>query len=440
MKDIILNDTEFWDWMDGDNKYDKAGLTGYTDMIIQLIGCADYLSWMSNQGGSLAHSKIMNNLSFVMPRRYFLEVQYCAKAYATLFGKLFPTLAVYVDQLAYIEWLLYTEPDNPGYRDHLVHMFKVAFVCEQFLSVDRLLTKVVDSQFKSEHFLTWCDMQEIKIATWSSETRVKVVKIALFLAGLFHDFGYGYYFHSKYKNKLFKIYQWLLPDANHVDTNTWGTRMMLQSLPSAFVKKYHLWLRENKSKNEHEVIAGFYRDCLPLNHSVASAFFVVDLAESLWRSEALSEQLYVALQLAAEACMIHDMTGNDRWVHFVAKNKGNGKDKDNHNKHFIDCSDHNSIPLAMLLILSDELSVWNRPRLKTKGEGSKSVLYSFETSDVPEKIKLFISEAQSRPWICITADKNSETLEKNIKDLKCFRKKRAIKNKHSVLGHTLHVK
>lgn len=429
MKKIILKDTRFWDWMDGDNKYNKAGLVGYTDMIVELIGRADYLSWMSNSGENPEHSKIMNNLSLVMPRKYFLEVQYCAKAYATLFGKLFPTLAVYVDQLAYIEWLLYTEPDNPGYRDHLVHMFKVTFVCEQFLSVSRLLTKVVDNQFQSEHFLAWCEMEEIKVEAWSFETKVKVVKIALFMAGLFHDFGYGYYFHSKYKNKLFKIYQWLLPDANQVDTNTWGTRMMLRSLPSAFVKKYHWWLQKNESKNEDEVIAGFYRDCLPLNHSVASAFFVVDLAENLWRSEALSEQLYVALQLAAEACMIHDMTGDDKWVHFAAKNKDD--------EHFIDCSDHNSIPLAMLLILSDELSVWDRHRLIIEVKGNADVLYRFEKSHVPKEIKLSISEARLNPWIRIKADKNGDALVKAIKGLKCFRKGRVRKNRHSILGYTL---
>ena len=289
--------------------------------------------------------------------------------------------------------------------------------------------------------MAWCDLQEIKVAAWSPETKVKVVKIALFLAGLFHDFGYGYYFHSKYKNKLFKIYQWLLPDANQVDTNTWGTRMMLRSLPSAFVKKYHLWLRENKSKNEHEVIAGFYRDCLPLNHSVASAFFSVDLAESLWRSEALSEQLYVALQLAAEACMIHDMTGNDKWVHFVAKNKGNGKDKDNdNNKYFIDCSDHNSIPLAMLLILSDELSVWDRHRLIIEVKGNADVLYRFEKSDVPKKFELFISEALTNPWIRISVDKNSETIEEELKKLKCFQGEVENKNELFILGYPLDVK
>jgi len=78
MKKIILKDTRFWDWMDGDFKYNKAGLAGYTDIIAELIGSADYLSWMSNSGKSLEHSKIMNNLSLIMPRKYFLEVQYCA--------------------------------------------------------------------------------------------------------------------------------------------------------------------------------------------------------------------------------------------------------------------------------------------------------------------------------------------------------------------------
>jgi hypothetical protein len=171
---------------------------------------------------------------------------------------------------------------------------------------------------------------------------------------------------------------------------------------------------------------------------VASAFFIIDVAESLKQSGALSEQLYIAFQLAAEACMIHDMTENSKWVHLDTSNKGND--------HFIDCGDHESIPLAMLLILADELSVWNRPRLETKPRSQTkdkecdAVLYFFDTSQVPEEIKLFVSEAQSRPWIRIAADKNSETLVKNIKGLKCFKKKRESKNKYSILGYTLGVK
>jgi hypothetical protein len=435
MKMIIFNNTMFWKWMDGHDPYDGAGLDAYTDMIVDLVGGEGYLTRISNLGATSEHSKIMDNLSLAMPRRYFLEVQYCAKAYATFFSSVLPTLAPHVDQLAYIEWLLYTEPGNPGYRDHLVHMFKVAFVCTQLLSVESLLSTAVDAQFKSKHFLSWCESQKISTSEWDTKA---LLKLALFLAAIFHDFGYGYYFHAKYRDKLFKIYQWLLPEANPSHTSTWGARIVLQSLPSAFVKEHHLWLKSNSSENEHDVIAGFYRDCIRLNHSVASAFFIIDVAESLKQSGALSQQLYVAFQLAAEACMIHDMTEDNKWVH-LDKN-----DKDN--DHFIDCGDHESIPLAMLLILADELSVWNRPRLqteprlRTKDKESDAVLYSFDASHVPENIELFISEARSRPWIRITADKNSKILEKNIKDLKCFRKKRAKRNKHSVLGYTLYVK
>lgn len=444
MKKIILNNTLFWKWMDGDDPYDGAGLDAYTDMIVNLIGSAGYLARMSSLGATTEYSKIMDNLSLAMPRRYFLEVQYCAKAYATFFSSVLPTLAPHVDQLAYIEWLLYTEPGNPGYRDHLVHMFKVAFVCAQLLSVENLLSTAVNSQFKSEHFLSWCDRQKIGTSGWNPKERKTVLELALFLAAIFHDFGYGYYFHAKYRAKLFKIYQWLLPEGNPSDTNTWGARIMLQSLPSAFIKENHGWLKSRSSENDHDLIAGFYRDCIRLNHSVASTFFIIDVAESLKQSGALSEQLYIAFQLAAEACMIHDMTENSKWVHLDTSNKSND--------HFIDCGDHERIPLAMLLILADELSVWNRPslenrhwletkpRLQTKDKETDAVLYFFDTSRVPEKIKLFVSEAQSRPWIRIAADKNSETLEKNINGLKCFRKKRASRNEHSVLGYMLDVK
>lgn len=410
--------------MDGNDPYDGAGLDAYTDMIVNLLGSAGYLARMSSLGATAEYSKIMDNLSLAMPRRYFLEVQYCAKAYATFFSSVLPTLASHVDQLAYIEWLLYTEPGNPGYRDHLVHMFKVAFVCAQLLSVENLLSTAVNSQFKADHFLSWCDRQKISPSGWNSKERKTVLELALFLAAIFHDFGYGYYFHAKYRAELFKIYQWLLPEGNPSDTNT----RVLQSLPSAFIKENHGWLKSRSSENEQDVIAGFYRDCIRLNHSVASTFFIIDVAESLNQSGALSEQLYVAFQLAAEASMIHDMTQNSKWVHLDSSNKSND--------HFIDCGDHESIPLAMLLILADELSVWNRPRLQTKDKGSDAVLYSFDTSQVPEEIKLFVSEARSPPWIRITADKNRETLN-NINDLKCFIKSR---NEHSVLGYMLDVK
>ena len=65
---------------------------------------------------------------------------------------------------------------------------------------------------------------------------------------------------------------------------------------------------------------------------------------------------------------------------------------------------------------------------------------TLETSKVPKEIKLFISEARSSPWIRISADKKGETIEGKLEELKCFRKKRASKNKHSILGWALDIK
>ena len=95
---------------------------------------------------------------------------------------------------------------------------------------------------------------------------------------------------------------------------------------------------------------------------------------------------------------------------------------------------------AMLLILSDELSVWNRPRLKIEDSGRDAVLYSLERSDVPKEIKLSISEARSNPWIRITADKNSRTLKEKLKKLKCFMGKPESEEEPFILGYPIDVK
>ena len=79
-------------------------------------------------------------------------------------------------------------------------------------------------------------------------------------------------------------------------------------------------------------------------------FYILDIAHSLKSSGALSDELYAAFQIAAEACMIHDMTGEGNWLHFQM----------NGNNHFIECGNHNETPLAILLIFADELAIWKR--------------------------------------------------------------------------------
>lgn len=422
---ITIDNENFWAWMDGEGPDAKDGLGGCIQMIADLMS-AEHVTTAYHNGITPGYSDIMDKLGHGMPRWYFLEIQYCIKAYATFLGSIIPSLSQNVDQLGYIEWLLYSEPGNPGYRDHVVHMFKVAFLCTKILTMEVLLSKTVHRQFKAKHFMKWCHDQKIETDNWGRGTRENVVRLSLFLAAIFHDFGYGYYFHEKYRSRLFKIYQWLLPGADISDMNSRGAQRMLYSLPSAFINEYHGSLSPDSSKDVSQgFLAGFYRDCVRLNHSVASAMFIIDLAEYLRSSRAIGESLYVAFQLAAEAAMIHDMTKAENWAHLQKRDHG----------HFIDSRDHDEFPLAILLIFADELSEWSRRRLETEISSNEEIIHRLLLPDQREGVKIEFSESLKRPWIRIVSKEGSKSFKEDLDKIKCFKKNRS--NSSSFFEYTI---
>lgn len=438
------------------NKGAAEGIDVYLEWISKNEIDSGYIVESFCEDNCNKNTSIMETLSTYMPRWYFLEVQFCAMIYAKVFGSVFPPLASQVDQLMYIEWLLYTEPANFGYRDHLVHMFKVAFVGDRLLANESLLEKIIDWQFSSKHFKRWCEDQNIILSSGSKDEKdeekdkKEVVRIAFFLAALFHDVGYGHKFFRDYKEKLFNVYSWLLPEADPTDINMPSTKILLKSLPAFFIREHHCWLNSqysdtsknatddaarncfrheesNQSKISNHLIAGFFRDCLRLNHSVASTFFIVDTADKLKNAKALSEKLFVAFQLAAEACMLHDMTGKANWAHLLRKK----------NKHFLDCSSHKEVPLAMLLILADELSLWGRPRLETELNDKNSIVLRLE-KEKNEVIEIYITERKRNNQMVIKAtEKAKEELDDNIKDLDCLKSREG--NKLKILDYRINI-
>ncbi len=413
MPRIILKDDLFWKWMDIDDPKLVGGIPSYLKIITDRLIDVRYGFEGLDIDGFQNESVSMENLSLCVPREYFLEIQYCAKVYATMFGKVFPPLAGHVDQLAYIEWLLFTEPGYLRYRDHMVHMFKVAFVCDGLLSVEALLNRAIEWQFNSEHFQYWCNDHKIQTESWNLKDRQEVVKLGLFLAALFHDFGYGHFFLTKYKERLFRLYQWLLPRADPTDIDAAGTKIILRSLSSRFIQKHHFWLDPgNPKKTDNHAIAGFFHDCLPLNHSIASMFFVLDLAEKLRSSSALSEKLYVAFQLAAEACMIHDMTRVKNWLYLRPNSE---------NSHFIGCNNCKDVPLALLLIFSDELAVWNRPTLAVSPR-EHQVSFRFDKMGKTDRITISVDETRQQINIKVYPDRTKQVI-RNIfeEELTCLK-------------------
>ena len=185
MQRKLLDDPLFWEWMASSYAGTSEGINDYLYLIAGNEIDKGYLIEAFSDNAPETHSNIMSNLKQFVPYEYFLEIQFCASVYATVFGRVFPPLASHVDQLAYIEWLLYAEPGHPFYRDHLVHMFKVAFVGDQLLSVEKLLSKITEWQFKSKHFEDWYLYRKIRVDKWNPSEQKDVVRMAFLLAALF---------------------------------------------------------------------------------------------------------------------------------------------------------------------------------------------------------------------------------------------------------------
>lgn len=422
MDRISLNNRDFWGWL---KNLSSEKLGGYLRLIAENQTNPEYVIKLKKENDlNKSTDNIMKKLSLLMPREYFLELQFCAKTFAGICGTIFPPLVSHIEQLAYIEWLLYMEPGYPKYRDHLVHMFKVAFTGDRLLTYGDISEKICHLQFNSEkpdqpeHFKKW--LKENRLILPEEADQKGILQMAFFLAAIFHDFGYGYYFHNLYQERLFKINTWLQPGTDLTDINTPFFQRFRKSLPYFFIEQHHMGCskldKAVEDKHKKRIISGFFRDCLPLNHSIASTFTILEIAEKFWEAGALNKKLYIAFQLAAEAIMIHDMTCKKNWLHL-----GDGNED-----HFLNTQSYKSIPLAILLILTDELSVWKRFRIQTgQSNSQREIIFQMTDENTPQEIEI---EIQDKELLITPYYKNSEekvfnALEKKFtgKDLECLK-------------------
>lgn len=424
MGSVHLNDEDFWGWLKNPGT-DSENIDGYLRLIASNQENPEYVIKLKKENDlNRSTDNIMRNLSRWMPREYFLELQFCAKTFAGICGTIFPPLVSHIEQLAYIEWLLYMEPGYLKYRDHLVHMFKVAFAGDRFLANEDIINKIYKCQSgeteKNGHFNGWLKENRLTFPGKGKDADQKdVIKMAFFIAALFHDFGYGYFFQNKYQERLFKINTWLQPGTDLTDNNTPFFQKFRKSLPYYFIEHHHMWCSKMDTaigdKQKRRLVSGFLRDCLPLNHSIASTFTILEITEKFWEAGALNEKLYIAFQLAAEAIMIHDMTCKENWLHLGVQNEN----------HFLHNQSYESVPLATLLILADELSVWNRFRISSRqSKNQREIIFQMNDENNPQKIEIDILDKELR----ITPHyKTPEESESNIfwkdfkKGMNCFK-------------------
>lgn len=418
-KEIILSNMTYWDWIEDiikKNGGDKL------DLLTKMININHFMTSKVKGEKYPDNFSIFFHLKKVMPRSYFREMEYCALAYSTIFGKILPDLAKNIEQLAYIEWLCYVEPENPNYRDHFVHMLKVAFVYDKIISENKKIeNKLVKLQFdKSQHFSSWIAQRRLD---FDKSQKKDIITAAYFLASIFHDFGYGYKFLRSYEERLFKL-NILGSDSIGITKERFG--ILKKSLLGEFILERHVEC-ENRSidnlsnKQKDNLLFGFIRDCLPLNHSVASSLIILDIAEYLYHGKIIFLELYIAFQLAAEACLVHDLTDPGKYLHL--------KNSSINHKHFLDCNCCNEIPMTILLILADELSVWSRPHIEYKLDNDDIDKVSIninnqwkyeknKKTEYPEKIKIKVIDNSFK--IMFENKSQIKNFKEILKDCNCF--------------------
>lgn len=155
--------------------------------------------------------------------------------------------------------------------------------------------------------------------------------------------------------------------------------------------------------------SGLVRNLLTLNHGMPSTLFILSLAERLWAARALNPHLQIAFEIAAEAVMLHDMTNDKRW---------SGLHRD-----FLTAQTHEEAPVAVLLMLCDELTVWNRPQVHRNTGGALTVTHRLDLGKCVPAIRLHLDNGRLEVTVCGRAPARVEAardeLMKEIGRIRC---------------------
>lgn len=418
-KQATFSNEEFWKWISG---LIKNNVNYFDDMI----DVERYATGREFRNNTENKCFIFQKLKDSVPSNYFHEMEYCALAYSVVFGKVFPPLAQHIEELAYIEWLNYVEPEDSDYRDHFVHMLKVTFVCDELFHKFWNDT-MVKWQFDCVHFKRWCKEEKIYFHEDKKQT---IMSSAVFLSAIFHDFGYGYNFLRTYEERLFKLN---LVGCDSMDITKIRNKVINKSLLARFIIEHHEWYQCTKQDLEKEsderlkkirrenIPCGFIHDCLPLNHSVASSLMVLDIAEDLYQSQIINTELYIAFQIAAEACLLHDLTKRKKYLHLSHVSE--------EHRHFLDYDCQLKTPIATLLIFADELSMWSRPLVEftpkgdDKLEGCISYKWKykhFPETTFPNKLKINFNDTSNDLEILLEREEQKNNLQHILSECNCF--------------------
>lgn len=319
-----------------------------------------------------------------------------------------PNLDTIMASHAYSEWLLYHDLDSGLYREHIVHPVKVAVIARWLLKKSGAMRRV------KRHLAGKATAPHVKVLlrhlTLSEKVLLespdgdKIILAALWLAGLLHDLGYGHNFLCNIDRRMRAAYGFY--PGGVVGSTVAGMNPVLierSLLPrylldpkawEAFQESGKLPEPENKSCKESWRLT-LYRN-LTNNHSIAGALNLLCLLQELveyWPE--IDSRLVLVFELATEAIFLHDLAHEDKFEHFVSPRAEYPHSKDKWPSKQRPLINFKDSPLAVILILADEIQAWGRPRL------------CYQHGSDPDQVTVHF-DARRR-------DKDGELLEKGLR-------------------------
>ncbi len=368
----VLDDEWFYGELNKIRKGDYADLSEWYKDTINNGPRRRYMP-QSVWAGSANRSE-WRNLLQRLPSYFASEVAFLSNLNLEIATRIFPHLDTILANHAYFEWLLYAELDYDEYRDHIVHPFKVAMISKWLLenADDENRSKVADKLKKSKNVNRRLNDLNLSRDVFSGDDGKRIINTALWLASLYHDLGYGHHFACCLEQRISASYGFYKGDTvggsvagvnpdfirrslirHHLDPNAAGCPIQNRNH-----KEYRY--PPEKFTWQNQLYAN-----LSLNHSMAGALNMLCLLQDIidyWPD--VDPRLILVFELAAEAIFLHDLTG-----------------KDNHKLPHLEFA-FDKTPLAIILILSDELQCWGRPMIRhRRGKDEHEIISRFEPKE-----------------------------------------------------------
>jgi hypothetical protein len=161
----------------------------------------------------------------IVPEPYFTHIYHTCSQMSTFSPIALPLIHEVISTEARFEWMMHADLFNPHYRDHIVHQVRVAamgdLLLHQVIGEQTLLAQAAAVLGPKLAGVTHYPPQFLRLAWW--------------LAALFHDCGYPYQFHCDYFQRLHKVYR--VPLGNPAATDWSSCHRGLAKLVGSLAEK-----------------------------------------------------------------------------------------------------------------------------------------------------------------------------------------------------------